>query len=170
MLKWTLDRVRKVIPPERQYIAITRSHLPYVAEQFGDAPVETVVVQPFCRDTAPGILLPLLHIRKRDHNALVIVFPSDHFIVEEDRFMAHVVSAARFISTHQHFILLLGMVPHSSATDYGWIVKGSELARDDTGSFYHVNGFYEKPSLNVASELQEKGALWNTFVIVEVGS
>ena len=166
MLQLTLDRVKKIIPSERIFIAVTNNHMPYVEDQLGKQPLERIVIQPFCRETAPGILLSLLHIFKRDQHARVVLFPSDHFILEEERFMMYVKHAASFVRSHQKYIVLLGMVPQNSTSDYGWVVRGKELARYDTKVIYSVNGFYEKPCPAVAAELQSKGGLWNTLILV----
>ena len=47
-------------------------------------------------ETGPGILLPLVHIYKRCPEAIVSVFPSDHFILEEEmmRLFANELSEA----------------------------------------------------------------------------
>ena len=52
-------------------------------------------MQPANKETGPGILLPLMFIYKRCPHAIVAVFPSDHFVLEEDRFMNHVKLAVR---------------------------------------------------------------------------
>jgi signal transduction histidine kinase len=54
---------------------------------------ETVILQPANRETAPGTLLPLTHVLRADPEAIVALFPSDHFVHQEERFMAHVLVA-----------------------------------------------------------------------------
>ena len=92
MLEHTFHRTEKLIPPERLFTVVSRNHLSYpeVRQQLSSRPLDTVVVQPVNRETGPGILLPLMHIYKRFPESTVAVFPSDHFIVEEELFMAHV--------------------------------------------------------------------------------
>ncbi|OGQ83834.1 MAG: hypothetical protein A3G40_08270 [Deltaproteobacteria bacterium RIFCSPLOWO2_12_FULL_57_22] len=95
MLECTLDRVEKLIPRERIFTVVGRRHLgyPVVRAQLTSRAERTVISQPMNRDTGVGILLPLMHIVKRYPESLIAIFPSDHFIVEEDRFLAHVALA-----------------------------------------------------------------------------
>ena len=88
MLRHTLLRAERIIPPEHLLTVVIYPHLPYVREELYDRPSETIIVQPYNLDTAPGILLPLLHVHQRDPEAIVIILPSDHFILEEEPFMA----------------------------------------------------------------------------------
>ena len=76
-----------------------------------DRAPETVIIQPCNRETGAGILLPLLHIVHRDPEAIVALFPSDHFIREETRFMAAVATAVASLATHPRHLVLLGMAP-----------------------------------------------------------
>src|SRR5262245_26114855 len=62
MLRHTIDRARMLIPRQQLVTVVNKSHLQYAEEQLSDQPADTVVVQPMCRETGPGILLPLVHI------------------------------------------------------------------------------------------------------------
>jgi mannose-1-phosphate guanylyltransferase len=84
MLRRTIRRAERIISPERLLTVVINPHLPYVKQQLCDRPSETIIVQPCNRETAPGILLPLLHVYQRDPQAIVAILPSDHFILEEE--------------------------------------------------------------------------------------
>ena len=49
-----------------------------------------ILAQPADRGTAAAILAPTFEIARRDPEAMVAVFPSDHYIPSDDAFMAHV--------------------------------------------------------------------------------
>ena len=51
-----------------------------------------------------------MHIYKRPPEAILAVFPSDHFIWEQDRFMEHVQLAAQRIVDDPSRIILLGAI------------------------------------------------------------
>jgi len=93
MLRCTLDRVERLIPAERILIVVGAHHRAEVEKQLPHWPRQNVIFQPANRDTAPGILLPLAHITDRDPAATVVVFPSDHFVLDEERFMGAVEKA-----------------------------------------------------------------------------
>jgi mannose-1-phosphate guanylyltransferase len=73
-------------------------------------------VQPANKETGPGILLPLMFIYKRCPEAIVALFPSDHFILEEDRFINHVHLAAQAVNYEPTRIVLLAIEPHEPET------------------------------------------------------
>jgi mannose-1-phosphate guanylyltransferase len=127
MLRHTLLRAERMIPPERLLIILTQPHLPYARLELYDRPPDTLIVQPHNRETGPGILLPLLHIAQRDPEAVVVLLPCDHFVQEEGRFMAAVGHAATFISGHPERPVLLGVEPTGPEIEYGWIEPGEVL-------------------------------------------
>jgi mannose-1-phosphate guanylyltransferase len=169
MLRSTLDRIGKLIPPERILIVVSSQHRDDVENQLADWPRQNIIYQPVNRDTAPGILLPLAHITNRDSAATVLVFPSDHFIRDEDRFMEAVQKALIELKKHPSKMILLGMPPQrGEETEYGYIVGATRRVYDEASS---VAGFVEKPALPQAKELIQRGALWNTMVFaVENGA
>ena len=95
MLEHTLARVERLIPRERILIVVSTHHRPEVEAQLAHWPQANVIFQPLNRDTAPGILFPLVHVSQRAPSATVAIFPSDHFIVEEARFMSSVRTGGR---------------------------------------------------------------------------
>jgi mannose-1-phosphate guanylyltransferase len=169
MLHCTLDRVVQLIPPERVLIVVSAQHREDVEDQLAHWPRENIIYQPANRDTAPGILLPLAHITNRDPAATVVVFPSDHFILDEDRFMDAVQKALLELQSNPSRMILLGMPPQrGEETEYGYIVGTGKSAH---AGAIPVAGFVEKPPLTQAKELIQRGALWNTMVFaVENGT
>ncbi len=61
MLRLTVDRVKKLIPAEHILTIVNKNHLHFAEKELSAQPRDTIIVQPFCRETASGILLPLLH-------------------------------------------------------------------------------------------------------------
>jgi mannose-1-phosphate guanylyltransferase len=163
MLEHTLARVERLIPRERIIVVVSADHRPEAAAQLAQWPADNIIYQPTNRDTAPGILLPLAYVSHRDPLATVALFPSDHFILEEERFMASVQQAVAETQRFPHELTLLGMTPDQAEEGYGWIEPAGEERGRATRA---VRGFWEKPSLSCAQELLERGALWNTFVCV----
>jgi mannose-1-phosphate guanylyltransferase len=143
-------------------VVVGSHHRQYAERELADWPHQNIVYQPKNRDTAPGILLPLAHITNRDPKATIVVFPSDHFILDEVRFMSAVKKALAELSNAPSKMVLLGMSPqHGEETEYGYIVGA---ARNHHNQAAPVAGFVEKPSLEKARELIQRGALWNTMV------
>src|SRR5205807_570380 len=77
-----------------------------------------VIVQPRNRETGPGMLLSLLVLARRQPDATVAVFPSDHHIGDERKFRTHVARMARLVDAHPDRIALLGVDPERLASAY----------------------------------------------------
>jgi mannose-1-phosphate guanylyltransferase len=169
MLEHTFHRAEKLISPEHLFTVVGRNHLKYpeARRQLLARPEGTIVVQPENKETAPGLLLPLMHLYKRYPKSTVVVFPSDHFIVEEDLFMLHVHRAFRLAEQDPSRLVLLGVEPSAPEPEYGYIMPGKKrqnlLASVDARE---VSQFIEKPAPRVAHELILRGGLWNTMVMV----
>lgn len=166
LISHTLDRVAFTIPSERTVVVTLRAHSRYIAAEFDGVSPCPVLVQPEDRGTAAGILLPAHWISWRDPEATVVVFPSDHFILEEATFMAHVMRVVTVVEQHPEWLVLLGAQPTRPETEYGWIEPGEILAEAEAGPLYRVRRFREKPSEAVAGACFASGWLWNTFVFV----
>ncbi|MGE0826196.1 MAG: sugar phosphate nucleotidyltransferase [Candidatus Binatia bacterium] len=163
MLQHTLDRVQQVIPRDRIVVIVSADHRDEVRSHLSSWPVENIIYQPRNRDTAPGILLPLAHISHRDPLATVAIFPSDHYIQEEGRFMGIVRRAAREVERFPQDFILLGITPEKAEEGYGWIEPHrAEAGRATRG----VQRFWEKPDAVTVRGLLARGALWNSFVCV----
>jgi mannose-1-phosphate guanylyltransferase len=164
LLQETVRRVARLIPPERQLLSLTRSHAPYFEPVLDRCPGVEPVVQPAGRGTALGVLYPALRVAARDPDAIVAVFPSDHFVTPADRFMDAVAEAAAQAARHPHTVVLLGVLPSSPEVEYGWIEPGEALAPDSP--VRRVQSFVEKPAFERAREMLRRGWLWNTLVVV----
>jgi len=163
MLQDTLDRVERLIPRKRILVVVSRHHREEVAQQLTGWPLENIIFQPENCDTAAGILLPLAHVSHRDPLATVAIFPSDHFILHEERFMEVVRRGVWETQRYPWNLTLLGVLPDCPEDGYGWIMPDEEEQNRETRT---VRGFWEKPTSSQAQELWQHGALWNTFVCI----
>jgi mannose-1-phosphate guanylyltransferase len=168
MIEHTFQRAEKLIPPEKILTIVGKHHLEHVEvrRQLASRHKGTVVVQPANKETGPGILLPLMHIAKRCPDATVSVFPSDHFILEEDRFMAHVDLAAQAVGRNPSRLVLLAMEADCADVEYGYVIPREHGDEIDVHGTRRVERFVEKPNKHAAQHLFNSGALWNTMVMV----
>jgi mannose-1-phosphate guanylyltransferase len=162
----TLDRADMLISPARRVTVAARSHRADVLRQIGRRPPGRIILQPANRDTAAGIFLALSYVRAQDPGALVAVFPSDHFVFPDCRFIDTVHDAVQALSTWRDRIILLGAVPDRPEPDYGWIQPGAAVGWCDGRQILNVRSFVEKPCADLARQALEHGGLWNTLVFV----
>ena len=168
MLEHTFRRAEKMISSDRLFTVVSRQHLEHaeVRGQLASRPKETVILQPRNKETGPGLLLPLMHLYKRHPDSVVVVFPSDHFIVEEDLFMGYVDLACRLVDRDPGRMILLGMEPDAMESEYGYILPVEGIHAEPSTAAHRVARFIEKPHPAEAEALIEKGGLWNTMVMV----
>jgi mannose-1-phosphate guanylyltransferase len=166
LLRQTLDRVSLAIPEERTLVVTVRRHAGYIAEEFSGGAHPRILAQPLDRGTAAGVLYPAHWIAWRNPEATVAIFPSDHFLLGETSFMAHVAEVVAWVEKHPERLVLLGASPSSPEVEYGWIEPGEALGDVSTGPVRAVRQFWEKPSVARARACLESGHLWNTSVLV----
>jgi mannose-1-phosphate guanylyltransferase len=168
MLEHTFQRVERLIPRQRILTVVGEHHLEFgeVRRQLSDRAQHTVVVQPANKDTGPGILLPLTYLCKRCPDATVAVFPSDHFILQEERFIDYVNLAAHAVYSDPQKLVLLAMEAQRPETEYGYVVAADNNGRIDMCGCLKAVRFVEKPDLAEAESLVAAGALWNTMIMV----
>jgi mannose-1-phosphate guanylyltransferase len=165
MLQHTLARASRVSSPEDVVTVVAREHAGYWKSQVSGPFTPGLVIQPVNRDTAAGIFLPLARVRALDPDATIAVFPSDHFIYPEGRFVAVVDSALRTAEALRERLVLLGVRPDDPEPDYGWVFPGRELLDVEGRKVHAVRTFLEKPSPEDARAAREEGALWNTMIL-----
>ncbi|MEW6246934.1 MAG: sugar phosphate nucleotidyltransferase [Nitrospirota bacterium] len=123
-----------------------------------------VILQPADRGTAAGIFLPLTYIVARDAEATVIVYPSDHFVYPEQRFLDSVRRAVLTADWLPDRLVLLGVTPDRLELNYGWILPGEQLDCSSNYRVQAVRAFSERPTPAEADAALAAGALWNASV------
>lgn len=156
-------RAQRNIPSGQILFSLNREHEDFYLRALVDCPSQRVV-QPRNRGTAPAILSSMLAIARKDQDATVAVFPSDHHYSDEN-VIAEAVDCGFALSRREpDSVIVVGAQPNGPEVEYGWIELG-ERAPGGPDS-YRVRCFHEKPSRPRARLLFEQGSLWNTFVMV----
>jgi len=164
MLRHTVERVKRIVPIQRMRIVVNRRHLKYVNTEIPEPERKSLVVLPCNRETAVGILLPVVQIFAQDPSACITVFPSDHFVLEEERFMNFVESAVDYVHRSPETVVLVGIPSKDADTNYGWIEPSISFLRYQGNRYYSVERFIEKPQEKLAAALHTKKCLWNSMV------
>jgi len=164
MLQHTLDRVKTVVPQNNILTVITAGLDKFLPDALTGAPPGRILTQPIDRGTAAGVLLPLTAIYERDPDAAVMIFPCDHFVYPEGRFLEYVVATYRLCRRFRQSLVVLGAAPTSAETDYGWIMT-EEPVGNGTSPLLQVGRFIEKPSPEEAKRMLRLGGFWSTMVV-----
>ena len=166
LLSQTRERVGRCISPQRTLFVLLRSHELFYTRELANVPSDHMVVQPCNRGTLPAILYSLLRVIQLDPCAVVGFFPSDHHYSDEDSFRAGANMAFDAAESNPDAVVLLGAPAKHPATDYGWIEAEAGISPVPGSSLLRVKRFWEKPTLNIAEDLLDRGCVWNTFVMV----
>jgi len=112
-----------------------------------------ILIEPEGRNTLPAILYGVREIRKHGED-LAVVFPSDHLVGDELKFLRVVQKGAALAG---EYLVTYGIKPDKPHTGYGYIKPGEPV-----GEGYQVAEFKEKPDEKAALRYLEKGYLWNS--------
>src|SRR5215216_88435 len=166
LLNQTRRRVALSIEPSRTFIVVTQKHRRFYEPLAQEIPPHLLIDQPVNKGTAPAILYALLRIATKSPKAVVALFPSDHFFAHDEEFMSHIDVAIDAVTVRPETVMLLGITPTTPETEYGWIEPHSSILATAQRSITRVRKFWEKPNLQLATFLMERGCLWNSFVMV----
>jgi mannose-1-phosphate guanylyltransferase len=165
MFQHTLDRADQLSAPDHRVTVIASSHGQEALSQLSQRQLGKLLVQPANRDTAAGIFLALTYVRAHDPQATVVLYPSDHFVYPEDRFIDVVRSAVQAAKHLKDWLFLLGVTPDRLEPEYGWIHPGPHLGWIGGHKLHAAKAFVEKPSIERCRVAMAAGALWNTLVL-----
>jgi mannose-1-phosphate guanylyltransferase len=163
LIQETVERTAALVPPVRTVVVVSQQDEATARSQLAAYPGIELVRQPQDRGTAAGLMLGLAHVRARDPQAEVAVFPADHH-VQSPTAWCNAIRQARFASRiTSSGVALLGAPADRPATDLGWIVPGGRLSASFASQ---VREFAEKPPHEQALKLLASGGLWNTMVVL----
>lgn len=121
-----------------------------------------LLLEPAGRNTAPAITLAALAALSEGDDPVMVVSPADHMVTDTEAFSQTLRRAVR--CAQKGSMVVLGVLPTSPETGYGYIQRGS--FEGDDGQF-NVKQFTEKPELETAQNYLKTGDfLWNGGLFV----
>lgn len=162
LLQQTARRLLKRVAPGHLYTVTHEDHKFEVKGQLADLSAGTVagvLAEPVARNTLPAIAWAANEIYRRDPDALIGVFPSDHAVGNESAFLDAWEAAEA--AAVDDYLTLIGIAPTAPATGYGYIQPGKSLAVNGHPEPCHVLRFVEKPDQANAVKFVADGYLWN---------
>ena len=166
-LQATVNRFKKIIPPENILIVSAQQYKELISEQVPEIPAENVLLESRKRNTAPCIAYATYKLYKKDPNAAVVVTPADHLILNEELFL-ETVDTVLTTACQSDNLFTLGIKPTRPETQYGYIQANKASAKVVNGhTSYQVKTFTEKPDAEMAKVLYESGEfLWNSGIFI----
>jgi mannose-1-phosphate guanylyltransferase/mannose-1-phosphate guanylyltransferase/mannose-6-phosphate isomerase len=147
--------VRRVAGDDRfaaPMVVAGAAHADIIAAQIGDSASARLVIEPAAKNTAPAIALAAALLPE---DAVMLVCPSDHHIVDSAAFRAAALAAAAL--AREDWLVSFGIAADRPETGYGYLRRGEPLPGG-----YAIREFVEKPDLARAEAYLESGEYsWN---------
>ncbi len=159
LLRQSFERVAAMLPPEQIHVITSQSHLPVVAEELPELPVENLIGEPEGRDTAAAVGMAAALLHSRDPEAVIGTFTADHMITPTDRFCSTLETAYKTAEENADALVTMGIRPNRPDTNYGYVRRGARLRE----GVFEVDKFTEKPSVTTAMKYLAAGEYyWNS--------
>ena len=163
LIQSTYERFASFIPPENIYVITSNEYVNIVKMQLPALPLQNILGEPSRKNTAPCIAYISHKLKQKDPQALLVVGPSDHLILDTIAFKKVCLEALAFVGKH-NALITLGIKPSFPSSGYGYLQMGEHAVSDNV---YKVKTFTEKPSKELASTFLASGEfLWNAGIFV----
>ena len=161
LLQSTYDRFLPLCPKENIFVVTSEEHQAITAQQLPELSMDQILAEPMRRNTAPCIAYACHKIALKNPDAIVVVSPSDHIILNEADFHETIKKSAE-LAKGQDKLITLGIKPSRPETGYGYIqyLEGKNQLKK-------VKTFTEKPELALAKKFLESGEfVWNAGIFI----
>jgi len=160
MLRDTVDRVKKLAPPERMLILTNASLVEAVRKVIPELPSENVIAEPRPAGTTAALAWAAHEIARRSGpDALMISVHADAAIGSVELFLGALTQAGA-AARAENSLVTVGIVPRFADTGLGYIEPGAVVS----GSLRRVARFVEKPDRPRAEAMVAAGCLWNSGI------
>lgn len=165
-LQMTYDRLVRVCPKENILIVTNKDYKNLTMEQLPEIKQSQILLEPYRRNTAPCIAYAGYKIKKQNPNAIMVVAPSDHLIINEDSFVEYLFNGMAFAEKNDA-LLTLGIEPNRPDTGYGYIQVNNEVSFEGFEKLRKVKTFTEKPNHEMAEFFLKSGEfMWNSGIFI----
>jgi len=120
-----------------------------------------ILIEPEGKNTGPAILAASLFALKIDPDAILLVAPSDHVILDETKF--HEAVKIGLSQVEKGNIITFGIAADRPETGYGYLELGPAIGKKS----FKIKRFIEKPDIDTAKGmLDSKRYLWNAGIFM----
>ncbi len=164
LIQMTFNRLQKIVPNNQIFVVTNADYKNLVLEQL-NINADQVLTEPIRKNTAPCIAYAAHKIYNINADANLIIAPSDHLIMKEERFI-QTVNTALEKSDKDDCLVTIGIKPSRPDTGYGYIQfeNESDLLMGDVKK---VHQFTEKPNKELAELFLKSGNyFWNSGIFI----
>lgn len=165
LLRMTFERLLNTAPVENIYIVTNAIYKDLVKEQLPELTEDQILTEPERKNTAPCITYAAAKIYAQNPDATLVIAPSDHLILKEEKF-TEIIQIAIETANRNERLVTLGIKPTRPDTGYGYIefIEGGDIL---PGQVKDVKHFTEKPNRELAEIFVKSGNYyWNSGIFV----
>lgn len=163
MINETINRISKVIDPDDIFIITNINLIDSIKKAtIGKINSEHILAEPKSCNTAACIGYAACVIINRYGDGIMCIFPSDHYIKNEEEFI-RIINLAVDNASNNEILITIGITPTFPSTGYGYI----KCLKTNRTVMQRVLEFKEKPSYKTAESFYNCGEyLWNSGIFV----
>ena len=194
LIRLTFERFLNLCPAENIFIVTNKQYAGLVKEHLPELSDNQILTEPSRNNTAPCVAYTAFKLQALNPEANLVVAPSDHIILQEQKFVRTLESALAFTAENDALVTL-GIQPSRPDTGYGYIEVGSGKWEGGSGKaevgsgkaeggsgkaevgengvavsvspVQKVAAFREKPDLATAEQYLASGNyLWNAGIFI----
>ena len=157
-----LKNLEKLLLP---LIICNEDHRFIVAEQIKELKIkpESIILEPFARNTAPAITLAALNAIKNNNDPILLILSADHEILDQESFLRTIKEAINYAEKDK--LVTFGVSPNKPETGYGYIECSDKEIGSKKASL--IKRFIEKPEKKIAEKLiKNKNIKWNSGIFL----
>lgn len=157
MVQRVYHQIKSVDENTEIMVATSKSQVSAIRNQLGNQ--VSICIEPCRRDTFPAIALAAakLHYEKRvGRDESVVVCPVDPYV--DNSYYEAVKRLGELAAKGDANLTLMGIEPVYPSEKYGYIIP------ENSNQVSVVKSFKEKPTVEVAQQYLDQGALWNAGV------
>lgn len=157
-----VKRFSEILPWEKIFIVtVSPDYKKEIIKEIPRLHPENIIVEPARRETGPAHALGALYIESKDPDAVIMTEAADRVVKPVSRYLETLLKAAKEAYT-EHVLIAMGVEPRYPHTGLGHIKKGEKIKVPGNVDFYKLDGFVEKPPIELAKKYTASGKyLWN---------
>lgn len=165
LLELAADRLKGLIPPERQFLCTGEQYRGQIHRVLPDFTDARILGEPEGRDTLAAVGFPAALAIRDDPDAVIGVLTADHLIEPVEDFQRRVEVGFQVVERHPDTLVTFGIPPTYAATGFGYVELGEAMEGFDR--VYRTVRFVEKPDAETAEGYLASGRYaWNSGMFV----
>lgn len=187
MFRRAIERASGLASSGNIMVVANKGHASLIARDLPRLDKGNLILEPVSRNTAPAVALASSILEKRNRDAIVVVLPTDQYIIDEpspcaqglgeSKYLAAIKRGIDFVRRVEKAIVMVGVKPAFPSTELGYIKIQDSDAHPVGAPTVHLRGvhpvickvekFIEKPDLNKAKiYIKNAQYLWNTGIFI----